>query len=65
MVDISIKHLPALLASKEFEEYQTKPDGSQARHAHMIVHRVTNSVLRDGRFIDWVKKFGEKTLVSC
>ncbi|WWC73000.1 uncharacterized protein I206_106964 [Kwoniella pini CBS 10737] len=52
-----------LLANPAFDKYQTavNSDGEQARHVHLVVHRVPRSVWESADYKEWMKAFGERT----
>jgi hypothetical protein len=63
MVDITQAHLPQLLAEVSFKEYQIEA-GATRKQARLVVHRATQEVLRDERYLEWIKTFGPETHVS-
>lgn len=61
IVDVAKAHMDNLLQSREFDAYR----GPGSKRADVIVHRLTNDVLADPRWLEWAKSFGEETSVSC
>jgi len=65
MVDVTASHLPRLLQDPAFKEYQsTDSDSIPARQARLVVHRITEEVMQDERYMAWVRAFGKDTNVS-
>ena len=65
MVDITAAHLPRLLEDPAFREYQLV-DGADkpGKKAGLVVHRITDEVMRDERYQAWAKAFGKDTPVG-
>lgn len=65
MVDITTAHLPRLLDDPAFKEYQSiESTGKPEKQARLVVHRITDGVMRDERYQAWVRAFGKDTPVS-
>ena len=65
MVDVTASHLPRLLQDPAFKEYQsTDSDSVPAKQARLVVHRITDEVMRDEQYLAWVRSFGKDTHVS-
>jgi hypothetical protein len=65
MVDITTAHLPRLLEDPAFKEYQIV-DGADKpeKQARLVVHRITDEVVRNERYQAWARAFGKDTPVS-
>lgn len=65
MVDITASHLPRLLEDPAFKEYQSVDGQDQpGKKAGLVVHRISDEVMRDERYQAWAKAFGKDTPVS-
>jgi hypothetical protein len=65
MVDVTASHLPRLLQDPAFKEYQsTESNSVPSKQARLVVHRITDEVMQDERYMAWVRSFGKDTNVS-
>ena len=65
MVDVTASHLPRLLQDPAFKEYQLMDSKSvPSKQARLVVHRITEEVMQDERYMAWVRAFGKDTNVS-
>lgn len=53
-------HIESMMAAPTLREYQIGGD----KHANLVVHRVTQAVIADPRYVEWAEQFPEQTEVS-
>lgn len=65
MVDITAAHLPRLLDDPAFKEYHiVESTGKPEKQARLVVHRITDEVMKHERYQAWARAFGKDTPVS-
>ncbi len=64
LLDVAMEHIPSIISNPAFEPYLQVGDTLPQHSVHLLVHRITQEVAQDARYIGWVRKFGRNTHVS-